>query len=73
MLRTSLIEYVLSGEDGAFRIRPLSLGIPLRVTSSFLGFEPHRAIFELTSADKVSDFGPITMQPTSQTLDEILA
>ena len=69
---TSLVDYILSEDDGSFRIRRLPLGMPLRVISSFLGFEPHRADFELTPTDKVRDFGLIIMQPTSQTLDEIL-
>lgn len=69
---TSLIDYVLSEDDGSFRIRRLPLNTPLRVIASFLGYEPVREDFELTSQHKLKDLDRIQMVPTSQTLDEIL-
>src|SRR5690606_23570845 len=65
---TSLIDYVLSEDDGSFRIRRLPLNTPLRVIASFLGYEPVREDFELTSQHKLKDLDRIQMVPTSQTL-----
>lgn len=69
---TILVDYVLSEDDGSFRIRKLPLNTPLRMIASYLGNEPMRAEFELTNDQPSKDFGVVIMATTSQTLDEIL-
>ena len=69
---TVLLDYVLSEDDGSFRIRKLPIGTTLRVIASYLGNEPMKEDFELTPDQPSRDFGLITMTRTSQTLDEIL-
>jgi len=71
-LDTVLIDYVLTEDDGSFRIRRLPLNTPLRVIITYLGYEPIREDFELSSSQKNKDFGVFQMVPTSQQLEEIL-
>lgn len=69
---TQMLDYVLTEDDGSFRIRRLPLDKELRVVISFLGFEPIREEFTLTSSEAVKDFGKLEMISSSQTLEEIL-
>ncbi len=69
---TILVDYVLSEDDGSFKIKRLPLNDTLRVIVSYLGYEPMKEEFQLTENQKTNDFGVIKMVPTSQTLDEIL-
>jgi len=69
---TSVVDYVLTEDDGSFHIKKLPLDDSLRVIISFLGYEPIKVDFELTSDQKMKEFATIKMIPTSQTLDEIL-
>ncbi len=69
---TSLIDYVLSEDDGTFHLKKLPLVTPLRVIVSYLGYEPEKIDFELSAGESTKNFGVFKMIPTSQTLDEIL-
>lgn len=69
---TSVVDYVLTEDDGSFYIKKLPLGDSLRVIISFLGFEPVKENFELSSDQNLINFEVIKMVRTSQTLDEIL-
>ncbi len=69
---TSLIDYVLTEDDGSFSFRRLPLGEQMRIIISFLGYEPVREDFELTADQPSKDFGTIQMVTSSQTIDEIL-
>src|SRR5680860_1408046 len=71
-LDTSLIDYVLTEDDGSFKIKKLPLSKTLRIIISYLGYEPVKEDFELTSDQEKKDFGTINMVTTSQTLEEIL-
>ena len=69
---TALVDYVLTEDDGSFNFDKLPLDEPMRIIISFLGYEPVREDFELTSAQPAVDYGTIQMVTSSQTLDEIL-
>lgn len=69
---TTLIDYVLSEDDGSFRIKRLPLGQELRIIISFLGYEAIRKDFTLTSENHDQDFGKLKMKVSSETLDEVL-
>lgn len=69
---TSVVDYVLTEDNGSFRIKKLPLDDSLRVIISFLGYEPVKEDFVLKSDQKLKEFHLIKMIPTSQTLDEIL-
>ncbi len=69
---TSLIDYVLTEDNGSFNFKRLPLDQTMRIIISYLGYEPVREDFELTSDQSVKDFGTIQMVTSSQTLDEIL-
>lgn len=71
-LDTSLIDYVLTEDDGSFKIKKLPLDKTLRIIISYLGYEPVKEDFELTESQDKKDFGTISMTSTSQTLEEIL-
>lgn len=69
---TSLVDYVLTEDNGSFKFKKLPLDQTLRIIISYLGFEPVREDFELTASQPNKDFGTIQMVTTSQTLEEIL-
>lgn len=69
---TALVDYVLTEDDGSFNFNKLPLDEPMRIIISFLGYEPVREDFELTSDQPTVDYGTIQMVTSSQTLDEIL-
>lgn len=69
---TALIDYVLSEDDGSFRIRKLPLQTPLRVIVSYLGYEPEKVDFELSGESSRKELGDVNMVLSSQTLEEIL-
>jgi len=71
-LDTSVVDYVLTEDDGSFHLKKLPLDIPLRVIVSYLGYEPIKDDFELTATETSKEFDIIKMTSTSQTLDEIL-
>src|SRR5690625_342128 len=49
---TALIDYVLSEDDGSFRIKRLPIDQELRMIISFLGYEAIRKDFILTAKNK---------------------
>lgn len=69
---TVLLDYVLSDDDGSFQIKRLPMDLPMRVIVSFLGYEPIKEEFQITSDNPTKDFGNLIMTSTSQALDEIL-
>lgn len=69
---TLLLDYVLSEDDGSFRIRRMPLNKKLRLIVSFLGYEAVKKDFVLTSEEKIKDFGKLLMTVSSQTLEEVL-
>jgi len=69
---TVLIDYVLSKEDGTFSLRRLPVEVPLRMIVSYLGYEPLREEFTISAESPLKDFGKLEMNPSSQTLEEIL-
>jgi hypothetical protein len=68
---TVLITYRLSNPEGEFKVPGLPLNIGCRVLISFSGYDAYRKEFTLTNGE-VMDFGNITMNPGSKTLNEIL-
>src|SRR5699024_1183151 len=69
---TVLIDYVLSKEDGTFSLRRLPVEVPLRMIVSYLGYEPLREEFTISAESPLKAFGKLEMNPSSQTLEEIL-
>lgn len=69
---TTLLDYVLSEDDGSFRIRRLPLDRELRLIISFLGYEAVRKELTLTPENHELDLEKIKMTVSTETLEEVL-
>src|ERR1041384_4641087 len=69
---TSIITYRLSTPEGDFKVPGIPLDLNCRVNISFSGYGVIRKEFMLTQSQPQLDLGTITLNPVSQSLDEVL-